>query len=432
MPETGVETKEPACRRRRARRFPLPTDNAGQAFPRHWKVPHVFAHGSEHYPHIGPDDASSQDSQDRYHRRMRTVLNVAGALVVAGAACGQDGVPPAPEAPAQQSAPSAAENDPFAPSTVEILREEAAKVLKTVACAGTRRLLIATNWLPVLDPRRLFFNRAEGRAIGPAAWESLPETERAGYKELNLDERYYYFTRYGSPLAYARVLDLACEKFGCDVACFEKKRVLDFGYGGIGHLRLLASIGAKVVGVEVDPVLKELYSRPGDTGEIKGVGMGNQVAPDGSLTLLHGRWPADEDVRAAAGAEYDLIISKNTLKRGYIHPAKDVDKRMLIDLGVDDAGFVGAVAASLKPGGLFVIYNICPKQSEENYIPWADGQCPFDRSLFDAAGLDVLEFDRDDSVAVRTLGRALGWDRGENPMDLENDTFAWVTIVRKK
>lgn len=350
--------------------------------------------------------------------------------------CGQEVSPRVPAKPVPaEAAPNptpAQETDPFAPSTVELLREEAAKVMRSVMCKGVQRWLIATNWLPFVDPRKVYFNGAGRTALGPGAWEALPETERAKFKELSLDDRYYFYTRYGSPFAYTRALDIACERMGCKTECFETKRILDYGYGGIGHLRLLASIGADAVGVEVDPVLRELYSHPGDTGVIAGVGMGNQIAPDGKLTLLHGRWPGDEAVKAAAGGEFDLILSKNTLKRGYIHPAKEVDKRMLVDMGVDDAAFVGAVAASLKPGGLFVIYNICPKQSEEKYLPWADGLCPFERDLMEAAGLEILDYNRDDSVAARTLGKALGWDTGENPMDLEHDTFAWVTVARKK
>jgi len=52
------------------------------------------------------------------------------------------------------------------------------------------------------------------------------------------------------------------------VTSVDGKRILDFGYGTVGHLRLLASLGADMVGVEVDPLLRALYSAPGDQGAI--------------------------------------------------------------------------------------------------------------------------------------------------------------------
>jgi hypothetical protein len=316
-------------------------------------------------------------------------------------------------------------------TVVEQLRAEAAMVMHTVECDATRRLLINTSWLPVVEPRTVHRDAKSGAVLSHAAWEQLPETDRAAYSPLELDEEFFYYTRYGSPLAYARPLDLIARSLGCKDVAFARKRILDFGYGGIGHLRLLASCGVQVTGVDVDPILPALYSREGDTGEVPGAGLAEPRPPAGSITLVQGRWPADEKVVTAIGGGYDLIISKNTLKNGYIHPAKEAPKSQLIDLGVDDAAFLKAVAASLNEGGLFLIYNICPKQSEEKFIPWADGRCPFSKEAIAAAGLETLDRDVDDTVAVRALGKALNWDEGENAMDLEKDCFATYTLIRK-
>ncbi|MBS0197873.1 MAG: hypothetical protein JSR77_14050 [Planctomycetes bacterium] len=359
----------------------------------------------------------------------RAIPVLLAALAATSVTLAQD-TPPKAHQPS--SDPRASDSDPVGGSTIELLREEAGRSQRLVACDAVRQWMLASNWLPFVDTRRVYFNRADRKACSQDAWEKLPEQERGNYKLLELDDRFYYYTRYGSPFAYARPLDLAAAHLGCAKDGFAKRRIADFGYGGIGHLRLLASIGADVVGVDVDPVLKELYSQPGDTGKIAGVGMSEPKAPDGNITLACGQWPGDPAVKAAVGSNLDLFISKNTLKRGYIHPSKEVDKRMLVDLGVDDATFVREVASALKSGGIFLIYNICPKQNEEKYIPWADGQCPFTRELLEKEGFEVLEFDHVDNEAVRKLGSALAWDRGENPMDLENDTFAWYTLARKK
>ena len=47
---------------------------------------------------------------------------------------------------------------------------------------------------------------------------------------------------------------------------------------------------------------------------------------------------------------YDLILSKNTLKKGFVHPERSVEKRRLLNLDVDDAAFVRAFHDALKSG----------------------------------------------------------------------------------
>ncbi len=137
---------------------------------------------------------------------------------------------------------------------------------------------------------------------------------------------------------------------------------------------------------------------------------------------------------AKVGGAYDIIISKNTLKNGYINPAEKVDDRMLVHLGVSNEEFVTALAAALKPGGVLMIYNLCPRQKEpgKGYIPWADGRCPFPREVLERAGFQVVEFDKDDTDMARRLGRALMWDEGPQPMDIDADLFATYTLLRKK
>jgi SAM-dependent methyltransferase len=236
---------------------------------------------------------------------------------------------------------------------------------------------------------------------------------------------FYYNTKYGSPLAYIRPLDLLGDVAINDVA---GKRILDFGYGTIGHLRLLASLGADVTGVDVDPLLPALYSSSEDQGVIK-----NRRGRDGRLRLIDGRFPANPSVKTAVADGYDLIISKNTLKNGYVHPERPVEKRRLLNLEVDDPGFVRALRDALKPGGWVMIYNITPAPSppDQPYKNWADGRCPFPRPLWEAAGFEVVAFDRDDSPTIRLIAHVLGWDRGDSPIDLKADLFALYSLMRR-
>jgi SAM-dependent methyltransferase len=303
--------------------------------------------------------------------------------------------------------------DASAPRPVAVLRQEAERLRPLVQTAGARAFLDATVKLPEIEPRIVYEDAKTHTALTPEEHALKPAAERAAFTERTLGEDFYYLTKYGTPLAYARVVDLLCRLEGDD-ATLAGKRLLDFGYGGIGHLRLLSSAGSTVVGVEVDPLLRAFY-RPSDQTP--------------TLRLVHGSWPGDAATREAAGEGFDVIVSKNTLKRGYVRPSQKVDPRMLVDLGVTPPEFLAAVARALKPGGLFAIYNICPAQKPDRYIPWAEGQSPFTLEEFAAAGFAVLAFDVDDTAAVREMAFALGWE--EQGMDLENDLFAWYTIVRK-
>jgi len=319
------------------------------------------------------------------------------------------------------------------PSIVELIRAEAGRLMPTVRCAESQRFLIGTSYL-IFPGERTLHRHKETRAwITHAEFDALPEDQRGAYETRTVSESEYYLTKYGSPLAYTRPVDLLCEALGGGYASMRGKKFLDFGYGGVGHLRLIASLGCDVVGVEVDPYLKALYSDPMDSGAVEGVPIMDDGCPPGTLKLVHGRWPADEPVVSGVGGAFDVVMSKNTLKNGYLNPERPVDKRMLIDLGVAQEEFLAKVAEALKPGGLFLIYNICPGQSAdpEKWIPWADGRSPFSREMFEAAGFEIITFDRIDDDAARAMGVALEWNKGARPMDLENDLFAMYTLVRK-
>lgn len=287
-----------------------------------------------------------------------------------------------------------------------------------------RRFLAAAKALPKIAPRMLHRDASTKRVVGAAAWANLEDRE--GFLNFPVDEEFFYNTKYGSPLAYARALDVLADA-GATLAA--GSAFFDFGYGGIGHLRLLASLGVRAVGVDVDPVLAALYAEPGDQGPIPGI-----EGPAGSLRLVHGSFPGDEAVAAQVSGPFDVIVSKNVLKKGYIHPDRPADEKFLIKLGVSDEVFLSAVAQRLRPGGFFLIYNICPAPSppDKPFLPWSDGRSPFSREAFEAAGFSVRIFDRDDTEAIRKMGHALGWDRGEDAMDLEHDLSVIFTLVEKR
>ena len=280
-------------------------------------------------------------------------------------------------------------------SIVAKIAADADRVSATVQNDWVKKWLATASRLPPVEPKQIKVND----------------------KAVDVDESLFYYSRYGSPLAYARALDLACQ------AGFEPKpgsRFFDFGYGSIGPLRMFALNGYHAIGVDVAPLLKAMYSdASGPLG-------------DGSVQVFDGRFPSEPELVEKIGRDFDLVLSKNVLKRGYIHPTREVsDPRMTIELGVDDPTFLANVHKMLKPGGLFVIYNFCPPKSkiEEAYVPWAEGESPFTREMYAAAGLEVLSFDVVDDQAGRELAIALGWDK--DGMKVESELFAWYTIARK-
>jgi hypothetical protein len=238
--------------------------------------------------------------------------------------------------------PSAESGTADEPAGVAQLRHEARALEPLVATPLARSFLGATPELPAIAPRRLYLDEANKAYLTEAQVEPLNDERRRLLKPVPVDETFYYTTKYGSPMAYARPIDLLGRSGWDDLL---GRKILDFGYGTIGHLRLLATLGAEVVGVDVDPLLRSLYGAPGDQGIVR-----NPRGRAGSIRLIHGRFPADEAIRTAVGGGFDLILSKNTLKRGYVHPERPTDPRRLLNLGVDDARFVRTLFDALKPG----------------------------------------------------------------------------------
>lgn len=323
-------------------------------------------------------------------------------------------------------ASSVAAQEPADTSVTGLLKADAAKLKPLVTSEVAQKFLDAVADLPKPSPRVLYVQPETRTVIKPAEYEKLSDSVKATYKKRDYDEYFYYYTRYGTPLAFVRALDLTAN---AGLTTLDGAKIIDFGFGSVGQLRLMASLGAEAVGIEVDPVFKQYYTEPGDTGEMPKATTSTPTH-SGQVRMLFGQFPADSAIKAGVGIGYDAFISKNTLKRGYIHPAREVDPRMLVHLGVDDSTYVTTVYDLLKPGGLFMIYNLCPAEAHPDsaYIPWANGRCPFDRGLMERTGFTVLEYDKVDDTFARTMGATLGW--GEQ-MDLEKDLFCWYTLVRK-
>ncbi len=306
---------------------------------------------------------------------------------------------------------------------LEQLRKEAKLLTPMMQSDLGREFLAATGVLTAPTPRILFRSPDSRDLFGEEAAARLGEEERKALVAITEPEllELFYNTYHGTPLAYSRAIDLLG---AAGLTADAGRRLVDFGFGNVGQLRLLASLGFAATGIEVAPYLAELYSHPSDQGPYA----------SGQVKVIFGRYPTEEATVEAVGSGLDVFLSKNTLKRGYIHPYRTPAKpEWVIKLGVTDEEFLQKIHDALKPGGKFLIYNICPALSPEDqpFIPWSDGRSPFSQEQFAAAGFRVLAFDVDDTAFVRKMGRLLGWDQGPQPLDLEHNLSVLYTLVER-
>ncbi len=309
------------------------------------------------------------------------------------------------------------------------LRDEAARLAPLIHTDAGREWSIATARLTPITPRSIWF-RQEPRAILSAAeYAALPEAERAGFTERPITDQTYYATNFGTPLCYARALDIAAEAAGLET--FNGARVLDYGYGQIGQVRMLAACGAEVVGVDPAAGLRARYSLPEDQGAYPPhAGAGESTGPRGAVTLVSGYWPGEPETAAAVGTGFDAIIARNVLKHGYVRPIGEVPPGSQINLSCTDEEFLKAVFDALNPGGALVIYNLGgPRLRDGAYDPSADINCPWTRGALEAAGFEVLAFDMDDSEPTRQHAVVFGWAQKTDP--LGSQWFSLYTLVRK-
>src|SRR5437867_3290903 len=161
--------------------------------------------------------------------------------------------PPAPEsAPAKPSRPgrpggaraaatvaAPADSDT---SAVAELQREAARLRPLIRAPWVVTFLEATARLPHIPTRVMLYDSSRTDFYWESEAAQLPDSARSKLISRSFDEIFYYNTRYGTPLAYARPLDLLA---AAGVRSAAGLKIADFGYGAVGHLRLLASLGAE-------------------------------------------------------------------------------------------------------------------------------------------------------------------------------------------
>src|SRR5438034_3286296 len=126
-------------------------------------------------------------------------------------------------------------------SVMAPLRAQARALAPLAQTDLARRFLDAVAALPPPPVRTIYRDSVTWASYSDAQAHSLPAAVRARLAPRTVDSLYYYQARYGSILNYLRVIDL----LGLNgITSVEGRRILDFGYGRVGHLRALAGLGA--------------------------------------------------------------------------------------------------------------------------------------------------------------------------------------------
>ncbi len=311
--------------------------------------------------------------------------------------------------------PPEVDSDPL-----ESLQADAHRLSSVYQSELAGRMLEEVERLPIVDARAIHIATRPNRGYTQDQFDELGEKEREGLREIPIESVDYYSTFYGSPLVYARMLDLATQYEPAFTIAGSK--IMDLGYGQLGQLRLWAQMGADVVGVEIDPILTAIYDGCTAVGDLD-----DNPKTSGSVSLIEGAWPNDETCRDEVGSGYDLIVSRNLLKRGYVKPAaRNPAFPVPVGWEMSDAEMLGHVFDLLNPGGLVIIESLGPKPDPAK--PWSDISNPWIEQAWIDAGFEVLAHDEDESQYARTMGKALGW--GER-MNLETDLFGMYSVYRK-
>jgi hypothetical protein len=140
--------------------------------------------------------------------------------------------------------------EPPPPPVTEKMRTDAEALAPLVKSDLAKQFLAATVQLKEPASRTIYRNREKGIALSKRQFDALPEGEKESLTPREYPPQFYYETGYGSPLVYVRMLDLAAPH----MRTVERPKLLDFGFGSIGQLQLLAHCGFDAHGVDVEPV----------------------------------------------------------------------------------------------------------------------------------------------------------------------------------
>src|SRR5262245_21048977 len=112
-------------------------------------------------------------------------------------------------------------------STLLQIRTDAKTLEPLVHSRLARSWLGTVKDLQTITTRTVYRDETNKKYYSKSQGDKLDHTRRAALKEIKLDEGFYYYTKYGSPLAYVRPLEILGNN---GLTSLQGKQILDFGY----------------------------------------------------------------------------------------------------------------------------------------------------------------------------------------------------------
>jgi hypothetical protein len=396
---------------------------------------------------------------------------VAPALLCA-AALAQVTSPALPNTPAHpgwstsQSPAALASGRPL-PHAMEQLRRDAGLIASSIKHPEARRLLLGTSWLPVMDPVLLYTSET-GLSADEQTYQALSPSLRSGLPwRAALHNSYaIYYPRTLSPIWSVRAADIALEALApALVARAESKSparaspqpdeaalaTLDKPLRG-QHLllvqsdsfvlaSLLAGQGAHVTValVGLSPLASALQTSPQWQGNIRGAGMGEAVAPDGTLRIV--ALPLSQPRAWASSPELADALTQQVQELGSFDAVLVIEfdqaatpHALPTQLGTLAAMHATRESAAPKPATpLFapsapiVWYAVASTKEHAGTIEalltrseQASQQASQQTSQLASPQASAL----DDTKAMQAIASSLAWNAGDNPIN-PDDVRAW-------
>jgi hypothetical protein len=207
------------------------------------------------------------------------------------------------------------------PAPVAVLRAEAERVLALVECKGTKAFLAATSALPEIGERVVAYDPKAREARTAEELAALPAEERARFQPASFDGGFYYTTRSGSPLAYARML----RRRRAPERRARERRAHPASACSTSATAASATCACSPASAATWWAWTSTrcctpYYRAEDQGPIARAKPGGAA---GKLALVHGRFPAEAAVKQAIGQGYDLRALEEHAQEGLRAPGAE-------------------------------------------------------------------------------------------------------------
>jgi hypothetical protein len=244
-----------------------------------------------------------------------------------------------------------------------------------------KKFLAAASTLPSIPSRTVYHDEKKTRFYTKAQYDALAANDKNGLVAQVLDEEYYYNTKYGSPLSYYRALDVLVQH-GAKLA--PGARFLDFGYGYVGHLRLLATLGRRDGRVYPRARCSTASLRSGPMqGDVRGASASSTAS--------------SQDPKVAA--PWAGLRRRDLEERAEEGPYPRSRGRCSITWSrwVPRTRSLARFFDTVKPGGFFLICSSARRRAPDKpFVPWSDGRSPWAKEQYEAAGFKVVEINHDD------------------------------------